>query len=88
LIDNLSIICNSTPSSITDAAWDGINLEYENLTLSLTGAEGRSVTVTDITGRILYRPNATTVEKITLPTSGVFFVRVDDSPARKVIAIR
>ena len=73
---------------IDDAAWEGIEVALQGCALTIHGATGEPVTITDLMGRCLYSARATESTHVALPSAGVYFVRVGDRPARKVVAAR
>ena len=73
---------------IGDVAWEGIELNLQGSALTIHGATGEPVAVTDLMGRCLYSARATEPTHVALPSAGVYFVRVGDRPARKVVAVR
>ena len=73
---------------IDDVAWEGIEVALQGSTLTIHGATGEPVTITDLMGRCLYSARATESTHVALPSAGVYFVRVGDRPARKVVAAR
>lgn len=56
--------------------------------LHVAGVAGELVTVSDMTGRILYRNVADDEVTISLSASGVYLVKVGDRPVRKVVSVR
>ena len=81
-----TIQCNEV--GIGDVEWEGIELDLQGSALTIHGATGEPVTVTDLMGRCLYSARATEPTHVALPSAGVYFVRVGDRPARKVVAAR
>ena len=76
-------------TGINDVAhWDGIELTVLGTILSMQGTQGETVNITDIMGRPVYNGHSTGELRIELPSSGVYFVRVGERPARKVMAVR
>ena len=73
---------------IDDVAWEGIDLSLQGTVLTILGAAGEPLTITDLMGRTLHHGTATEPTCVDLPTAGVYFVRVGDRPARKVVAAR
>ena len=73
---------------IGDVAWEDIGLALQGSTLTIHGATGEPVTVSDLTGRCLYSACAAEPTRVELPSAGVYFVRVGDRPARKVVAVK
>ena len=87
LIDDIVISRNTT--GINDVAhWDGIELTVLGTILSMQGTQGETVNITDVMGRPVYNGHSTGELRIELPSSGVYFVRVGERPARKVMAVR
>ena len=76
-------------TGINDVAhWDGIELTVLGTILSMQGTQGETVNITDVMGRPVYNGHSTGELRIELPSSGVYFVRVGERPARKVMAVR
>ena len=73
---------------IGDVAWEGIDLNLQGSALTIHGATGEPVAVTDLMGRCRYSARATEPTHVALPSAGVYFVRIGDRPARKVVAVR
>ena len=73
---------------INDVAWEGIEVALQGSALTIHGATGQPVTITDLMGRCIYSAPATEPTHVALPSAGVYFVRVGDRPARKVVAAR
>ncbi len=73
-------------NGIDDATQEGVTIAIQGTTLTIRGADGKTSVVTDLMGRTLY--SGITTSRIELPATGVYFVRVGDRPARKVVALR
>ena len=56
--------------------------------LHVSGVAGELVSVSDVTGRMLYRGVADGEVAIPLSASGVYLVKVGDRPVRKVVSVR
>lgn len=54
--------------------------------LHVSGADGEQISISDVTGRVLYRGFVHEEETISLPSSGVFFVKVGNRTVRKVVS--
>ena len=54
--------------------------------LHVSGADGEQISISDVTGRVLYRGFVHEEETISLPSSGVFFVKVGNRMVRKVVS--
>ena len=55
--------------------------------LHVSGADGEQISISDVTGRVLYRGFVHEEETISLPFSGVFFVKVGNRTVRKVVSV-
>ena len=55
--------------------------------LHVSGADGEQISISDVTGRVLYRGFVHEEEAISLPFSGVFFVKVGNRTVRKVVSV-
>ena len=73
---------------IGDVAWEGIAFSLQGTQLTIQGAEGEAVIVSDLMGRTLHRSTATATLHVDLPATGVYFVRIGERMARKVIAMQ
>ena len=71
---------------IADLSADGIAVSVKGSVLTVAGAEGERVVVSDIMGRTLHSSVASATLLVDLPAAGVYFVRVGDRPAGKVTA--
>ena len=56
--------------------------------LHVSGADGEQISISDVTGRVLYRGVADEEVTISLSASGVYLVKVGDRPVRKVVYVR
>ncbi len=66
-----------------DGSSVAIGVQDRNVTIS--GAEGRSIEVFDITGRTLYSTTGTDSDRFALPAAGVYIVRIENLPAKKIV---
>lgn len=73
---------------IEDAAYDDVTLLVRNGHLVVSGAEGRRVTLTDVLGRTLYSGVATETLSVEIPDAGVYLLRVDERPARRIAVVK
>lgn len=85
-LDDILIAQNTARIDTSDC--DGIAINIIGSVLNVVGAEGKAVTVSDIMGRTLHRGNATASYRTELPANGVYFVRVGDRPAHKILVVR
>lgn len=77
---------DTTPVSIHPIDADGIRIYSSNGRVAVRGAEGSSVRVYDLAGRLVATVNNATAETLlTVPGKGLYLVRMDGKPARKVI---
>ena len=66
-----------------------INTYSKNGQIILTGAEGREVFVFDINGRMLHHSmNANTTEAYSVPTTGIYLVKVVGVETKRVVVVR
>ncbi|MBR1517035.1 MAG: C10 family peptidase [Bacteroidales bacterium] len=89
-IDDISITVETPPAppvqGIGGIASDDITLWTEGRTLHLDQVSGRHVAVYDMAGRIIAtRTSASHHLSLPLPATGVYLVRIDGLPARKVV---
>lgn len=77
----------TTPNTngIEDANEKAYTVSSQDGYLSVGGAEGRMVSVYSIDGRCIFSSRATETTVIDVPTAGVYLVKVDDTPARRVV---
>lgn len=66
---------------------EGVELYTVGQTLHLRGAEGHTVRIYDLMGRNVYFAENYDGRPVALPATGVFMVRVEDLPARRVVAV-
>ena len=73
---------------IDDVAWNGIDLIMHGTTLIISGVTDEHVRITDLMGRTIHSANGSGSMSVELPVAGVYFVRVGDRPARKIMVVR
>ena len=80
---NESIICSNIATNdevgIADVYTDNVNVYVRDGRIVVDGAEGMEVSVYDMLGRPV---------PLTVPTAGVYMVRVGNLPARRVVVVR
>lgn len=79
---------DESPQGITDAGLDNTVVTIADGRITLTGAEGLRVTLTDIQGRILHHQTATPTHTIDVPATGVYLLQVDNHPARRISVVK
>lgn len=77
---------NGGENGIDDADADGISITTADGIITVNGADGESVCVYDITGRMV--ASSHTGETIALPASGVYVVKVGTTSSRKVVVLK
>lgn len=75
-------------NGIEDVGEETYTVNTQNGCLTVSGANGKKVSVHDINGRCVYSARSTETTVIDVPTSGAYLVKVGDHPARKVVVIR
>lgn len=86
-VGNVTISQNT--QGIDDIDENGVHVYSEGHNIHVNEADGQSVTVYAIDGRIISAvTNATGCLSIPVPASGVYMVKVGTHPARKVVVIR
>ncbi len=73
---------------VVDVAWNGIDLIMHGTTLIISGVTDEHVHITDLMGRTIHTANGSGSIRVELPVAGVYFVRVGDRPARKILVIQ
>ncbi len=73
------------PEGIEDASTAGFTIAVQGHRIVVEGIGDQKIRVFDITGRQIGSVEGNTA---TVPASGVYFVKVGDHPARKVVVIR
>ncbi|MBQ9418709.1 MAG: hypothetical protein IJU19_09045, partial [Bacteroidales bacterium] len=73
---------------INDLPADSIRIYTLGATIHIFGAEGRTLTLYDISGRLLLRHRATAFHTaLPAPAAGVYLLRPDSLPARRLIIL-
>ena len=65
---------------------DYVTLYLEGRSLFVRGADGHALSVYDALGRQVYHADSYHAMSVTLPTAGVYVVRLDNKSIRKVVA--
>jgi len=73
---------------IGEAEGPSYRLAVQRDVVSIWGAEGESLTIYDIMGRVVYRGTVVGGQQYRLPAAGVYMVRVGNAPVRKVVTAR
>ncbi|MCR5822109.1 MAG: leucine-rich repeat protein [Bacteroidales bacterium] len=73
---------------IEDVDGYGVGVYAENGHIVIEGAEGLNVQVYDMMGRLAGTNNNSSTATFTVPTSGVYIVKVAGFPARKIVVVR
>ena len=73
---------------IEDIVEDGVTLAVRNGRLLVSGAEGRHVALVDALGRTLYSGTAKETLTIDIPETGVYLLRVDEQPTRRIAVVK
>ena len=68
-----------------ESAFGEIQVTSRNNSVTVSGAEGRAIEVLDITGRSLYRRIGTGNDTFTLPTKGVYLLRIEGVTTKKLV---
>lgn len=78
-----------TEQGISDATIQEAKKYASKGTIVVDGAAGKQVYLYDLTGRILAtRRDEKTLIRFDVPVTGTYFIKIDDLPARKVVAIK
>ena len=75
------------PEGIDNAAQYSFTASTRGLSLILSGVQGRHLCIYDALGRTVISNSRATDGTYRLPAPGVYSIRVDNEPARKIIAI-
>lgn len=73
---------------IEDAIDDDVTLTVRNGRLVVSGVQGRRVTLSDVLGRTIYSGTAKETVTVDIPESGVYLLRVDERPARRIAVVK
>lgn len=85
-ISYMAIFATDRVTGIDDADVDDIVIYSVNDRVIVRGAEGQSIRVFDVVGRLVaQRGKAGDEESIQLTNTGVYLVKVGDAPARRVV---
>ena len=84
-----TIVVQDEPEGIGEAEGDGIAVVAANGRIVVRGTAGEQMTVYDAMDRMVTILTATGNEvSVTVPASGVYMVRIEERPARKVVVLR
>jgi ribosomal protein S8E len=75
-------------NGIEDVGEEEYAISSQGGRLTVSGAEGNMVNVYSLDGRCIYAACVTGTTVIDVPSSGTYFVKVGNHPARKVVVIR
>lgn len=78
----------SNTSGIEEVGEKPYAINCQDGRLSVIGTEGEMVNVYSVDGRCVYSAHATETAVIDVPSSGAYFVKIGNHPARKVVVIR
>ncbi|MCQ2273322.1 MAG: leucine-rich repeat protein [Bacteroidales bacterium] len=67
---------------------DGATIRQHNGHLTISGAEGMTISIFDLTGRILVNETLTEGKTYEMPHAGVYMVRVGNHSAKKVVVAK
>ncbi|MBO7540921.1 MAG: T9SS type A sorting domain-containing protein, partial [Bacteroidales bacterium] len=85
IIDTIHVY-DTTHVSIQGAEAVPWKIGQSGLNIIVSGAEGETVRVYDVSGRCLHvQPRAVGVLRFRMPTAGVYLVQVGGSPAQRVV---
>ena len=80
-----------TQEGIGDVETLNVKVYSSNGQIIIEGAEGHDVTLYDVTGRKLSTtlpPDNSPCQRLDVPASGTYLIKIDNYPARKVVVIR
>lgn len=80
-----AVFAQGEPESIVDLDGSRYVVYAQGRLLHVQGAEGMPVNIFDIKGRLVYGSANFGQQPVAMPTSGVYMVRVSNSPAVKVV---
>ncbi len=86
--DTVMVAFFVTAASVPDHAASDWHCSVQDGLLRVSGVAGELVTVSDVTGRMLYRNIVDEEVTISLSATGVYLVKVGDRPVRKVVSVR
>ena len=75
-------------NGIEDVGEEAYAVNSQDGRLTVSGANGKKVSVYDINGRCVYSARATVTTVFDVPTSGTYLVKIGNYPAHKVVVIR
>lgn len=80
-----AVFAQGEPESISDVDGSRYGVYAQGRALMVQGAEGMPVSIFDIKGRQVYTSSCYNQYSVILPAAGVYMVRVNNSPAVKVV---
>lgn len=86
--DTVLIAYFTSNQGIAEAENDIISVRTANGNILLEGVSGERVYVSDVLGRVIYNATVNERAEIAVRNSGVYFVKVGNRPARKVVVVR
>ena len=86
--DTILIAFFTSNQGIAEAENDNISILTANGNILLEGVSNERVFVTDVLGRVIYNAIVKETAEIAVRNRGVYFVKVGNHPARKVVVVR
>lgn len=89
-VDLMAVFEEEGTQGISDVGdINGIKIYTKGRSIHINGIEGQHVSVYSVDGRIIAtKNNATEQESIPVPSTGVYFIKVGEYPARKVVVMK
>ena len=75
-------------NGIEDANEEAYTVSSQDGSLTVYGVEGKMVSVYSADGRCIYSEQVTGTANIAVPSTGAYFVKVGNAPAKKVVVIK
>ena len=75
-------------TGIGDRTDDDIEIAVRNGKVTVCGAKGMMVTLSDVVGRVIYRSRHTDDIAIDVPASGVYLLYVEGRKARRIVVVK
>lgn len=86
LLDFTVDVAQDSVSVPSYAGFENYTLATQGLQLSIAGAEGHSLQIYDLAGRLVVS-SPTADGHYRLPSSGIYILRVDGFPPRKIVVM-
>ena len=86
--DTVLIAYFTSNQGIDEAENEDVTIRTTNGHILLEGVSGERVYVTDVLGRVVYNATENERAQIMVKNQGIYFVKIGNRPAKKVVVIR